>query len=239
MFEIGQKVKILFHRSGLTTTSLENCEVVSLNTETNRMGLRDVLMNLDIKDIEFTCDGKMVEPEVPMEDTDTENISKLFKITSCFRAEVVSAKVRIKSRPLKTVRQEIVDRYVFKVGQKLKLILDRPNQDQVAIFENFIVDHVNSNSKNITIKLGDRQFLHVFFWLNGQSKKTQDSTPVGFIVDESVHIEGKTLKNVFSEIKDQYETYTSARQKLAAERKDARDKKAAEKAKTSETATQD
>lgn len=237
MFDVGQKVKILFHRSGLTSTVLENCEVVSLNQETNRMALKDTLMNLDIKDIEFTCDGKMVENEIPLEDT--ENVSKLFKITSCFRAEVVPAKMRIKARPIKTVRQEIVDRYVLKAGQKVKLILDRPNQEQVAIFENFVVDHVNSNAKNITIKLGDKQFLHVFFWLNGRSKKTQDSTPVGFIVDESSHVEGKVLKNVFTEIKDQYENYTSARQKLAAERKDAREKKAAEKAKTSEASTQE
>lgn len=232
MFEVGQKVKILFRRSGLTTTVLENCEIIKLNTDTNRMILKDVLMNLEIKDIEFTCDGKMVEPHIPLDDT--ENVSKLFKITSCFQAEVVPEKTRVKSRPIKTVRQEIVDRYVFKVGQKVKVILDRPNHDHVAIFENFEVDQVNMNSRNVTLRLGDKVFLHVFFWLNGQSKKTQDSTPVGFIVDESVNIEGKVLKNIFTEIKDQYETYTKARQKLAAERKDARDKKAAEKAKTEE-----
>lgn len=232
MFEVGQKVKILFRRSGLTTTVLENCEVVSLNVETNRMGLKDSLMNLEVKDIEFTCDGKMVEPHIPLEDT--EDVSKLFKIRSCFQAEVVPEKMRVKSRPLKTIRQEIVDRYVFKIGQKVKVILDRPNHEQVTIFENFVVDQVNMNSRNLTLKVGDKVFLHVFFWLNGQSKKTQDSTPVGFIVDESVEVEGKVLKNIFTEIKDQYETYTTARQKLATERKDARDKKAAEKAKSSD-----
>lgn len=229
MFHVGQKVKILFRRSGLTTKALENCEVVELNTVTNRMLLKDKLMDLMIKDIEFTCDGKMVEPEIPVEYD--EDISKHFKIRSCFVAEVIDANTRVKARNIQTVRQEVVDRYCFKVGQKVKVFLDRPKDQIGVIFENFEIEHVNMNSKNVQIKQEKKSFLHVFFWLDGQSKKNQDSTPVGFLVDESVHLEGKVLKNIYAEIKDQYDNYKQSRQKLAAERKDARDKKAAEKAK--------
>lgn len=261
MFKVGQKVKIVFSRSGLSSSILENLEITQIDLEKNRMLLKDKALDMPIKDIEFTANGELVEydlnwegkkidpnnPETlihPDDDMLTKSstankvysVSRRFKVTSCFNAKVVDHKTVVKGKILNTVKQETAERYSFKLNQKVKVYLDRPEKNEGVCFENFYVDDVNLNSKNITLRYDKKKFLHIMFWLDGRSKKNQDSTPIGFIVDDSVELKDvKVLKNIFNEIKDQYLDYISHRQKLATERKEARDKKAAEKTKISES----
>lgn len=130
----------------------------------------------------------------------------------------------------------------FKLGQKVKLVVTREN-DEPAIFEGFVVDEISDMTKNISVRKDKKVLLELNFWLNGGGKRRMDSTVSCHIVDEKELVtkkviidgvetevpHGKTLKNIYAEIKRQYDFYVSRRQTEATSRKDLRVKKQAEK----------
>jgi hypothetical protein len=118
---------------------------------------------------------------------------------------------------------------MFKLNQKVKLIIPREN-DKPAIFEGYQIAEINDMSKNISIKKDGKVFLHIYFWLDGSSKKKQGSTLTCKIVPTEEAAEGDVLKDAEKEIQRQYDIYVSRRQDESKKRKDARDAKEKEKA---------
>lgn len=127
----------------------------------------------------------------------------------------------------------------FKIGQKVKMVVPSIDGQTNKVFKGFVVTAVKeSTSKTVELSYNKKPFYELFFHLDGSVKKATDSTLNCHIIDEKAKtldiqvgvnpltkepiMESKTLgpegKDIFKEIKDQYQSYVSKR-KAESERK--------------------
>lgn len=130
---------------------------------------------------------------------------------------------------------------MFKIGQKVKIVVPTLDHASNKVFKGFVVTAVKeSTSKSVELSYNKKAFYELFFHLDGQVKKANDSTLDCFIVDdketsykiklsdgvEEVRELGKEHKNIFTEITDQYNAYVGKRKAESDKRKTARLNKA-------------